>query len=161
MAISFTTGGTINNATVGTSLVFGAFSATATQAVVVGVSILSTGVSVSGITDTAGNTYTLQAAGNNGSNVRVELWAAHGITGNGSSVITVALSGSSLASAAFEEYAGVTAIGNVSPVSTGNNTTPNAPIATQDSNNWGVAAYGVASSSGDTIATWSVTIRSE
>ena len=53
MAISFTTGGTINNATAGTSLVFGAFSATATQAVVVGVSILSTGVSVSGITDTA------------------------------------------------------------------------------------------------------------
>src|ERR1035438_1788967 len=105
MAISATTGGTINNATATSSLVFGAFSATATQDVVVGIAILNTAVSVTGIADTAGNTYTPKAGGNNGSAVRVELWEAHSITANASNVITVTLSSTSLASAAFEEYA--------------------------------------------------------
>lgn len=104
MAISATNGGTINNSSAGTTLTFSSFSASAGQAIVVAVAILNTSVSVSSITDTAGNTYTLRSSVNNSTSVRTELWACSPTLGNSSNVIVVTLSGSSLASAAYEEY---------------------------------------------------------
>ena len=77
MAITATTGGTINNSSAGTTLTFGSFSATAGQDVIVAVAILTTSVSVSTITDTAGNTYTLKSGVNNSASVRAEIWEAH------------------------------------------------------------------------------------
>jgi hypothetical protein len=128
------------------------FSATAGRDIVVGVAILNTTVSVSAITDTAGNSYSLKSSINNGTAVRVELWEAHSITANASNVIAVTLSGSSLASAAYEEYAGASlGVGNIGTAATGTNANPEGDVATQDGNNWGVTAIAVASNSGDTF----------
>ena len=152
MAITATLGGTINNAVAGTTLTFGAVSLSTGQDVVVAVAILDTTKSVSTITDTALNTYTLKSAVNNGSNVRVEIWEAHNITGNASDVILVTLSGATLASAAFEEYAGVASgVGTVGSTATGTSFDPEGDVLTQDGNNWSVAAIGVATLSGDTF----------
>ncbi len=152
MAITATAGGTINNAVAGSALTFGAVSLTTGQDVVVAIAILDTTKSVSTITDTALNTYTLKSSANNGSAVRVELWEAHSITGNAADVIVVTLSGNSLASAAFEEYAGASSgVGNLGATATGTSFDPEADASTQDGNNWSVAAIAVASNSGDTF----------
>lgn len=160
MAITATTGATVNNASAGTSLTFAATSLTTGQDVVIAVAILDTTVSVNSITDTASNAYTLKSAVNNGTSVRVEIWACHSITGNASDVIVVNLSGSSLASAAFEEYAGATSgIGSIGATRTGTGTYAEGNVVSQDANNWSIAAIAVASSSGDTFTASLGTIR--
>ena len=159
MAITATTGGTINNAVAGTTLSFGAFASTATQTITVAVAILTTTVSVSTITDTALNTYTLKSSQNNSTNVRVELWEASNIAANAANVILVTMSGASLASAAFEEYAGSTAIGNVGTPATGSNGYPQAGAATQDTSSWVITAVAAATTSGDTFAAQLGTLR--
>ena len=159
MAISATAGGTVNNATAGTSLAFTAGTLTNGQLVVVAVAILVTTVSVSGISDTV-NTYTFQSAIDSGTGVRVELWTAPVTTATASRTITVTLNGSSLASAAYEEYAGATSgVGNIGTAVAGSSFYPEADAATQDGNNWGIAAIAVASSSGDTFTADLGTIR--
>jgi hypothetical protein len=105
MAITANTGGTINNATAGTSLVFGSFTGVAQSMIVVGVAILTTTVSISSVTDTSGNVWVLKSAINSGTTVRVELWETT-LSRNGSPVVTVNFSGSTLASAALEQYVG-------------------------------------------------------
>lgn len=159
MAISATTGGTVNNTSAGTSLAFSANTSTTGQAIVVAIAILSSSVTVSSVTDTSGTTYSRLAAITNSSGVRVELWGNANITGHSSNVITVNLSGSALASASYEEYSGVTAFGHTSSGSTGGNLYPQDNVATQDASNWAVTGAAIASSSGDTLtATWG-TIR--
>jgi hypothetical protein len=160
VAITATTGGTINNSSAGTTLTFSSFSATATQDIVVAVAILTTAVSVSTVTDTAGNTYTLKSQVNNSTSVRAEIWEAHSITANASNVIVVTLSGSSLASAAFEEYAGASSgVGLAGTTATGTSANPEGHVATQDGNNWSAGCIAVASSSGDTFTANLGTIR--
>jgi hypothetical protein len=152
MAIAPVNGSTVNNgATPGVSLSFGAISIAAGGDIVVAVAILTTTVSVTGITDTALNTYTLKSSVNNGANVRVEIWEAHNVTGNAADVIVVALSGATLAAAAFEQYSGVSAVGNIGATATGSGFTAEGDVATQDGNNWSVCAIAAATSSGDTL----------
>src|ERR1039458_5907828 len=97
MSISATLGATASLASAGTSLAFGANTLTFGQTVVVAVSILDTTKTVSGISDGV-NTYTLQTAQNNSTNVRVELWAAPITAVTASRTITITFSGSTLAS---------------------------------------------------------------
>ena len=66
MTINFTTGASASIAVAGTSLAFSANTLTNGQLVVVAVAILTTTVSVSGIADTGGNTYSLVTAQNDG-----------------------------------------------------------------------------------------------
>lgn len=107
MAIGAATGGTASNSSAGTSLAFAAYAATAGRDILVAVALANTSCSVSTITDTAGNTYTLKSATANGSAVRVEIWQAQYITGNASNVINIAITGgSSLMAACREEYTG-------------------------------------------------------
>lgn len=150
MAVSQINGATINNAVAGASLVFAAQSATAGNDIIVNVSILDTTKSVTSITDTAGNSYALKASVNNGSSIRIETWAAHSITGNASNVVTVNFSGNTLASAAKEQYSGVSSYGATS-TNTGSSRYPQGDCATQDANNWNVTGIAAATSSGDTF----------
>lgn len=151
MAITPTAGATVNNNAGATpSLSFGAFNNTAGRDIVVCISILDTTKSVSGITDTALNTYTQKAAVSNGSAIRAEIWGTHIALHNNSNVILVSFSGSTLAAAAYEEYSGSTAFGN-SGTNSGTDTHPNVNAATQDVSNFVITCLAIASSSGDTL----------
>lgn len=159
MAIAPVTGQKVNNATAGTSLAFPAQTITAGEDIVVVVAILTTTVSVSSITDTKGNTYTQKAAVNNGSAIRIEIWASHGVAAQSNNVVTVNLSGSSLASAAYQIYSGVAGLGNTN-TNTGSSVFPESDLSTQDANNFLVLGYAIGSSSSDTAtAKDNVTIR--
>ena len=160
MAITATTGQTASNTTAGTSLAAAAFSATAGQHLLVAVALATTTASVSTITDTAGNTYARQSTITNGTSVVVELWAATGITGNASNVVTVTFSASTLAAIAIEEYSGlVSSYFGTPATATGTGTWPVASLTTVDGGSWTVAAIGFACSSGDTFSQWEGTIR--
>jgi len=150
MAISATTGATASLSSAATSLAFAANTLTNGQRVVIGIAIANTSVSVSSITDGV-NTYTLITAANNSSNVRVELWSGPVTAATGSRTITINFSGSTLASAAYEEYAGMTGLGNIGPSATGNTNIPDCAINTQDNGSWGVGAIAVATTSGQTF----------
>src|SRR5580765_1275555 len=100
MAIGATTGATASNGSASSTLAFAAFAATGGQDLVVGVALADTMQTVTGITDTAGNAYSLKSAIANGTDVRTEIWEATNITANAANVITIAFSGSTLASAA-------------------------------------------------------------
>lgn len=151
MSISATTGATISNSSAGTTLAFAANTLTNGQLLVVAVAILSASVTVSSIADGA-NTYALLSSVTNASGVRTELWSAPVTAATASRTITVTLSGSAFASAAFEEYAGVASgMGNVGSTATGSGFNPMGTVATQDTGNWSVSAIAVASSSGDTF----------
>jgi hypothetical protein len=151
MSITPTAGATVDNhAGATTSLTFAAFNNVAGQDIVVCVAILDTTKSVSGITDTALNTYTQKAAVNNGSAIRSEIWYTHAAVHNTSNVILVSFSGSTLAAAAYEEYSGPTGSGN-SGTNTGTNTHPNVNVATQDISNFVIGCLAIASFSGDTL----------
>jgi len=160
MAISATTGRTINNAVAGTSLVFAATTTTTGQAIVLAVAILDTTKSVSSVVASpSGSVFTLKTAQNNGSAVRLELWECQSITGNAADVITVNFSGSTLASGAWEAYSGSTALGNIGTASTGTGFEPQSSVTTQDNGSFAVAGIAIASSSGDTFTAALGTIR--
>lgn len=158
MSISITTSNKASNASATTTLVLPAFSSTASQRIILGIAILDTTQSVTVITDTAGSTYQFLWAEVNGTGVRVEMWFCNGVNANVSNVITIGFTGATLASAAFGEYAGATGFG-----ARGNSHATNASL-TQVSNmsgssDWVVAVFGIASSSGDTVAAGQGTIR--
>src|ERR1039458_3468581 len=102
MLISATLGATASLSSAATSLAFASNTFTYGQTVVVGVSIPGT-ATVSSVTDSLGNTYTQRSTSTNGTTIRSELWTAP-VTVAGSSVITISFSGSTLASAVYEEY---------------------------------------------------------
>src|SRR4051812_36750297 len=106
MALAYTTGVAANLSAAATSLTTGTFTATAGRELIVGVALQDTTKSVSSITDTAGNTYSLKSSASNSGNVRVELWRALSITGNASNAVTINFSGSTLASAGVVEHSG-------------------------------------------------------
>lgn len=137
-----------------TSIAFSAAAQMAGQIIVVGVAILDTTKSVSGISDGV-NTYTLQSAGNNSTNVRVEEWAC-AVASSATRTITVSFTGSTLAAAAYEEYGGPpSAVGTYIPsIYTANSSLPaaNGAQPIQDIGNWFVAAIAMATTAGDTIS---------
>jgi large repetitive protein len=156
MSIAAVSGSTQNNSSSGTSLAFSSASFTLGNMIVVAVSVSSASVSVSSISDGV-NTYTLQSFALN-STVRSEIWTAPVTTG-GTLTITVTLSGSALASACYEQYSGVTAIGNVGTGLLSASWNALGSVTLQDSGSFAVSAMAIGTSSGDT-ATGSVgTIR--
>jgi hypothetical protein len=158
MAITATLGATINNAIATNVLTFGSNVCTVGQVIVFCVAILTPSVTVLSITDTT-NPATFQGAINNGSNVRIELWTTTITTTTSARTFVVALSGVSLASAAYEEYAGVTGFGNLGAGATGTSRYPEADVMTQDTSSWSVGGLAVATSSGDTFSADLGTIR--
>ena len=160
MAITPTAGATANTILAGASfLIFPSGTLTNLQTVIVCVSIDGTST-VSNISDSSGtNLYTFRSGVTNGSSVRSEIWSANITAPTASRTINVVFSSSSLASAAYEEYAGVSSIGNIATPATGTNAYPDALVLTQDSNNWVVGALAVDTNSGDTFSTFEGIIR--
>ncbi len=134
-----------------TSLALAATSLTGGNDIVIAVSIKDTTVSVSSITDTAGNTYTLKSSVNNSTDIRCEEWGAHNVTGNGSNIVTVNFSGSTICAIASAQYSSVNAFGNTG-TNTGTNQHPYSSLLTQNANDFAVVAIAWAASSTDTVA---------
>ena len=150
MAIAVVGGASASLAVAGTSLAFAAAGQTATDITIIAVAILTTTVTVSGISDGT-NTGVFRGAINNSTNVRVELWSLP-IASSATRTITITFSGSTLASAAYEEYSGSTGIGNIGSGSTGNSQSAQAIVTEQDTSSWVIVANAFASSSGDTLS---------
>jgi hypothetical protein len=88
-------------------------------------------VHITGIADTATNTYTLINHTHNG-NDSAELWFATNITGNADNIVTVTwAANASYASCVIYQFSGLlTAAVDTSAISTGTGTTPNAAVTT-------------------------------
>jgi hypothetical protein len=159
MAISATGGNATNSAST-SSLNLAAFTLTASQCVVVWIVLGSTSVSVSTVTDTKGNAYTLAAA-INGTGIRCEVWKCLSVGAQSNNVIAIALSGTTSISAGQEEYAGVTAIGNTSTLA-GSDANPFSYVLTQQAASFAFMAIGFATGSASdslTIQTGMGTLR--
>ena len=113
---------------------------------VVGVSIADTSVSVTSITDTAGNTFRLRQFSSNDGNVRAELWEAQGVFGNPADIVVVNLSGSSLVTVIVWEFSGVKVEAYPSPQdiasSTGTNIQVTCGAAAQGISSWVIGIFG-------------------
>jgi hypothetical protein len=96
------------------TLVFGAASHTTGNAIVVCAGSSTNGGTISGIADTAGNTYTQVASAYSTSATAgfQDIWAATNITGNAANIVTVTLnSAQSFRGGVSTEYSGVTGVG--------------------------------------------------
>jgi hypothetical protein len=122
---------------------------TATQDVYVAVALDSTASSVTSITDTKGNSYTLDKA-QNGTGVRTEIWKSHSVGVQLTNIITINVSPNCNIAGAAEEYAGVSASGNTGST-TGSTIYPDANVTTQEGGNFVAGAIGFACVSGDTL----------
>jgi large repetitive protein len=140
MSISFTSGSAASSASAVSSLALPSFNLTAGQGVIVGITLGSTSSSVSGITDTKGNSYSLIASVN-GTGVRTELWKSLSVGAQTSNVITVNISGATSVSAQAAQYAGVSALG-ASATNSGSNFIPQQRESTTQGNNWIVGELG-------------------
>src|SRR5262249_38599480 len=117
----------------------GSWSLTGGNAVYVGV-VWTNNVSVSSVSDTAGNTYTSTGVrADSGTTDHTEIWYAENVTGNAANVVTAHFSGSatfrriivhevsgSASSGSFTAGQGGTAVSITSPSTTSNWTTSNA-----------------------------------
>lgn len=131
----------------GLSATTAGFNCQANDVIVVTVEIRTTTTSVSSITDTIGNTYTVakSVAINNGTSCRIEEWWVISTGSNTANAITVNISVSGRFTICAESYSGVVSIGNTN-TSTGSSTAPAITLTTQDTNNWialGVSAQGL------------------
>ncbi len=90
-----------------TSTYFAPITTVAGRALVVGVAIADTTVSVSSVTDNAGNTFHLMQYSSNDGNVRTEIWQATGIIAYATDFVTINLTGSSLVSGILWQFSGV------------------------------------------------------
>lgn len=118
--------------------------------VIVVVAMQNTSRSVSTVTDTAGNTYA-QAESATGTGIKTEVWGCHSITGHGSNVITVTLTGSSLMSIAFEAYSSVSSfVGAGNDV--GSHNIPTVEVPVQTAGNFAVGGLGFVIQAGMTIS---------
>lgn len=150
MAISPTLGATASNAVAGGSLAFASASQTNGQYYVITISIAGT-ATVSSISDGT-NTFTFRSGITNGTSVRSEIWTMVVTGSSASRTITINFSGSTLASASYEEYAGPTAIGNIGTPATGTGAPAGSTVVTQDNGSYSVTCIAIATSSGDTVA---------
>jgi hypothetical protein len=80
---------------------------TSKNLIVVGLSLITSSQSVSSISDSQGNTYTLVDVGDTGGGARAELWYAKNITGGTTPTITATISGSVNVAAFAREYSGI------------------------------------------------------
>lgn len=129
-----------------------AFNVTSGNFILVSVHVHST-ISVTSITDTAGNTYTLLATNSPGSGWDQEVWGAHNVSGNANNVITINLDGTETSWGAIAgQYSGVK-LTSALDVSSAKATAGAATSITSDSftptTSTGVAVSFVATSSGD------------
>ena len=157
MAIAPQVGSTAASSVSVATLALGALTLTAGWDVIVAVALGSTSSSVSSITDTKGNTYSLVAAVN-GTGVRTEIWASHNVGAQVSDVITVNLSAATTIAVAAEAYSGVSAEGGHATTS-GSGTVIQGEVATVEVNDWAVAAFGFVCNSGDTLTAFFGTSR--
>lgn len=148
MAITATTG-TASTSASASSLALSSFNLTAGQDVIVGAVFDDITKTVTGVADTKGNTYTLQTA-LNGTGIRIEVWASHNVGVQTSNIITITLSGAANIAGAAEEYANVTAEGNVGS-NQGTDMNPYQLVTIQEGNNFQVTVIGFAAQSGDTL----------
>lgn len=148
MAISATTG-SAGNAAAANTLALPSFNLTAGQDVIAAIVFDDTSKIVNSVTDTKGNTYVLLAT-LNGSGLRMELWGSHNVAVQTSNIITFNLSGAVNSAGAAEEYASVTAEGNVASAQ-GTDMNPFLRVVTQEANNFQVSVFGFAAQSGDTL----------
>src|ERR1039458_4647412 len=151
MAISRDTGATKNLASAATTLAFTAATLTNGESLVISVSIASA-ATVAGISDGSANTYSFKSGITNGSAVRSETWTCPITAATASRTITITFSVSTLASAAYELYIGVSSFGNAGTPKTGTSFFVGVGILTQDYGNWVVGSLASATHSGDTFA---------
>lgn len=149
MAITATTGSAASTTVAAASLALPSFNLTAGQDVYVAIALGSTSSSVTSITDTKGNVYSIVLA-NNGTSVRSELWKSRGVAAQTTNVITINVSPNCNIAGAAEEYAGVSNIGNTGNDSATSNVYPRGQVVTQDGNNWIIMAHSHVCASGDT-----------
>jgi hypothetical protein len=154
MAIAYVTGAKASNTSAGSALTLPSFAAAIHDTILVAVALANTSASVSAITDTALNTYTLQAAISNVGNIRVELWAATNVAANATNVVAIAVTGgTSLIAAVAGQWSGPASpyIGNTA-TATGSSFTPTISALTQDGGNFFIGALAFVSVSTLTVA---------
>lgn len=149
MAISATAGGSGSTTVAAASLALSSFNQAASRHTVVVAVLDSTSSSVSSITDTKGNTFTLKKA-QNGTGVRVEVWACANAGAQTADIITINVSPNCNIAGAAEEYSGVSSFGNTGSA-TGSNAFPDGNAVTQEGGNFVVGGIGFACVSGDTL----------
>jgi hypothetical protein len=150
MAIALKNGVTASNASATTTLVTGSMGAVAVgDYVLVALAIASGSITVTSVTDLAGNTYARRASTVNASGVRTELWNTVATGANANNTVTLTPSSSVLMAMCVESYTGPTALGNTE-TATGTDRFPNASLVFQDPYNWNVGALGFVNVSGDT-----------
>ena len=128
MAITFVSlaGSTGSGATAVTTRASGAFSATSGNAILVFTSNYTSGrPAVSGVTDTAGNSYAYCGSGGGDAYHIIEVWLALNVTGHASNVVTVTfVSEAEFALMSCAQYSGITTSGALDDIS-GVTITPN------------------------------------
>lgn len=126
------------------------------------VSILSTTISVTAITDNDGNTYS-KIAGyvNTTAGLSTEVWKCTVTTTASYTSILVQISASCLFSVAMQSYNGVSSIGNISAQKSGNSVELTSPvIQLQDGGNYAVGLLGCISATSCYLsATYGSTLR--
>ena len=122
------------------------YSPTAGNTLVVGVALLTTGFTVTSVTDSAGNVYKLKDFQNKTVNIcRVEVWWCHNIVGSPTS-ITANLSGTAgQAIIAVGEYSGIAADGLIF-ANTGSTALTTNTVNSTDANSWSVSFFAASGS---------------
>jgi hypothetical protein len=123
------------------------------------VTLLVSTLTVTGITDNGGNTWTFQAGYTTiGNNIRAEIWTAP-VTGS-CTTVTITCSGSITNGGAYvSEYSGVAAIVNVG-TNTGTTSTATITLTMQDANNFLVAGMTLNASGAWTVITGTIEAQS-
>ena len=151
MAISATTGSAASTTAAAASKALPSFNTTSGQDAYCAVALDSTSSSVTSILNSLGADAWSLVTAKNGTGVRIELWKCHFTSSQTGNVITINVSPNCNIAGAAEMYAGVSSLGNTDAES-GSDTYPNEPVATQDGNNFVIAAIGFACQSGDTLS---------
>lgn len=122
------------------------YSPSAGNTLVVGVALLTTGFTVTSVTDNAGNVYKLKDFQNKTVNIcRVEVWWCHNIVGSPTS-ITANLSGTAgQAIIAVGEYSGIAADGLIFS-NTGSTALTTNTVNSTDANSWSVSFFAASGS---------------
>lgn len=149
MAIAATAGGAASTVASAASLALSSFNQAASRHTVVAVALDNTSSSVTSITDTKGNTYTLKKA-QNGTGIRAEIWACANAGSQTSDIITINVSPNCNIAGAAEEYSGVASFGNTGSDAR-SDIFPETTVVMQEGSNFTVISIAFACQSGDTL----------
>lgn len=151
MAIAAVTGNAANSASAA-SIACGSFNTTTGRIQIIAVGLGSTASSVTSITDTGGGSPSIiRITSLNVTNIRVEIWKATGVATKTGNVFTANVTPSTTLAIAAEEYSGSTTVGINGTNSNAGSFNIDQTLATQDANNFVVAALVFAAQSGDTL----------